>query len=355
MPLAVQREIVKSAEQHRSQKISPKKRPRAAIEEHEIKRRKLAGFGPSTTSKWEESNFMKIPSEEKVRDCQARFIDRTGNEALAKATCCVCGRSQFKTETQPKFISDILSSGLLVPSTSHPAHILRENQLFYEPAIKADGSTAICMECDQQLQKENVPSLSLANGMWLGDIPLELSILSLPERLLIAKYFPAAYIVKLYPKKKNAQFWDKETLQSGLRGNVSTFKLNVKDIAHLITGGTMPPPAQILSAMIGITFVGPRGQTLATLPDMFRVKRQNVRDALLWLKQNNPLYSDIVISEETLSQLPIDGIPVELSSTARLSDDVAMLAQEHADYVPQDEEISKHKCFVTIQKLTIQL
>lgn len=205
------------------------------------------------------------------------------------------------------------------------------------------------MECDRQLQKEKIPTLSLANGMWLGDIPLELSILSLPERILIAKYFPAAYIVKLYPKKKNAQFWDKETLQSGLRGNVSTFKLNVKDIAHLITGGIMPPPAQILSAMIGITFVGPRGQPIAALPEMFRVKRQNVRDALLWLKRNNPLYTDIIISEEMLSQLPIDGIPIELSSTARLSDDVASLAREHANYVPQDEETGKYKAFVKTQ------
>ncbi|KAH9000485.1 hypothetical protein EDB92DRAFT_1831586 [Lactarius akahatsu] len=46
------------------------------------------------------------------------------------------------------------------------------------------------------------PALSLANGLWIGDVPPLLNILTLPEQILIARYFPAAYIVKLYPKKR---------------------------------------------------------------------------------------------------------------------------------------------------------
>lgn len=333
--------IIRSAEHWRAATdatTSKLKRPRASKEQPDAKRQRLEGTGSSNSNDWEESNFMTVPSEDHVKESMCRFIDRTGNDALAKAACCVCARQQFMTEIQTKPITDITSSKLLVPLESHPAHILRENQLFYERAISADGTTTICLECNRHLQKKMLPPLSLANGMWLGDVPLELSILSLPEKMLIAKYLPAAYIVKLYPKKKNAKFWDKDTLQSGLKGNVSTFKLNAKDIAHLVTGGTLPPPAKILSATIAITFVGPRGQTIGALPEMFRVKRQRVRDALVWLKQNNQLYSDITISEETLSQLPLDGVPVELTSVARVSDDIAALADEHADYVPQDDD-----------------
>ena len=66
-----------------------------------------------------------------------------------------------------------------------------------------------------------------------GDIPLELKVLTLPERVLVARYFPAAYIVKLYPKKKGARNWTSSGLHSSLRGNVSTYRLNTNQIAHL--------------------------------------------------------------------------------------------------------------------------
>jgi hypothetical protein len=63
----------------------------------------------------------------------------------------------------------------------------------------------------------------LANNLWIGDTSRDLSILTLPERMLIAKYFPSAYIVKLYPKKVGAHFWDRSQMHSSLRGNVATF------------------------------------------------------------------------------------------------------------------------------------
>lgn len=224
----------------------------------------------------------------------------------------------------------------------HHAHKLRDGALLHEPAVMNDASGRICDECDKQLRINRMPALALANGMWIGSIPTELAILSLPERILVAKYFPAAYVVKLYPKSKNAHTWDRQTMQSGLRGNVSTFKLNTADIAHLVTAGVMPPPAKLLAATIGITFVGPKGQPLGSLPHMFNVKRQRVYDALLWLKEHNPLYADITISETNLGQLPVDGIPNELQVIAKCSDDGIALGNEHSNYVPEDETSEPH-------------
>jgi hypothetical protein len=62
--------------------------------------------------------------------------------------------------------------------------------------------------------------------MWIGDVPCELSLLSLPERVLVACFFPAAYIVKLYLKRKGARQWSSQGMQSGLQGNVSTFHIS---------------------------------------------------------------------------------------------------------------------------------
>ena len=81
----------------------------------------------------------------------------------------------------------------------------------------------VCNTCVNILGQVRTPPLALANGMWISDVPLPLNILSLPEHVLVARFFPAAYIVKLYPKKKGARTWAlASSLHSGLRGNVST-------------------------------------------------------------------------------------------------------------------------------------
>ena len=49
------------------------------------------------------------------------------------------------------------------------------------------------------MSQAKIPPLALANSMWISDVPLPLKILSLLEHILVARFFPAAYIVKLYP------------------------------------------------------------------------------------------------------------------------------------------------------------
>lgn len=125
-------------------------------------------------------------------------------------------------------------------------------------------------------------------------------------------------------------------MYSGLKGNVSTYRLDPRQVASMIEGRMFPPPVKILSATIGVTFVGPKGLRESSMPAMFRVRRWRVREALLWLKDNNPLYSDIEISEERLSQLPEDGVPEEISMVAKHSTDIESVEKEHSGYVPTD-------------------
>lgn len=86
----------------------------------------------------------------------------------------------------------------------------------------------VCDSCAHVLQHNKTPPLSLANGTWIGDVPSELSILTLPEHILVARYFPATYIVKSYPQQKMR--WSAEGMQSALRGNMSTYRLNTDHI-----------------------------------------------------------------------------------------------------------------------------
>ena len=39
------------------------------------------------------------------------------------------------------------------------------------------------------------------------------------------------------------------------------------------------------------------------------VRRQKIYDALTWLIQNNPLYSNVQIDHEALNTLPNNGVP----------------------------------------------
>ena len=92
-------------------------------------------------------------------------------------------------------------------------------------------------------------------------MPFELALLTLPEQILIARYFSVAFIVKMYPKKKGTY-----ALNSGLRGNVLTYRLDTNEIADMVDGMIMPPPTKILAATIGVTFVGLKNMAEWSMP-----------------------------------------------------------------------------------------
>lgn len=280
---------------------------------------------------------MASPSQEKLDDIISRFIDSTGNKALKIVACGSCAREMNIHECDKILLDDIPNKHHLIPHTTHPAHNLVNGLLIHAPGLVNSKPTIyLCYECLHQLKIDKRPSLSLSNGMWIGDVPPQLQNLTLPERLLLAKYFPSAYIVKLFPKHKNAHTWDRSQMHSALKGNVSTYRLDPRQVASMIDGTKFPRPARILSAIIGITFVGPKGLRESTMPGMFKVRRWRVREGLLWLKENNALYSDIEISEERLSELPEDSIPKEIILTTKHSSDIEAVEREHEGYVPID-------------------
>ena len=283
------------------------------------------------------SEFLTSPSQSTLDDIISRFIDATGNAALETVACGSCAREMNKDECKEIPLKDIPKKHHLLPHALHPAHELVNGLLIYAPALGTSKETMyLCDECRNQLEKDVQLRLSLSNGMWVGDVPRELQNLTLPEQLLIAKYYTSAYIIKLFPKQKNKFTWDCRQMHSAMKGNVSTYRLDPHQVAGMIDGKLFPPPAKILSATIGITFVGPKGLRESTMPAMFRVRRWRIREALLWLKANNPIYSDIEISEERLFELPEDGIPEELIMTAKHSADMEVVEREHEGYVPAD-------------------
>ncbi|KAF8977319.1 hypothetical protein BDQ17DRAFT_1184397, partial [Cyathus striatus] len=174
----------------------------------------------------------------------------------------------------------------------------------------------ICEDCYYDLSREGTskpPWLSLANNLWVGAMPWELQKLSFAEQLLIAHVYPRVFTFKLYPKKAGGS---RENLQRGMRGNVSSFELNVEDMTKMVHGDLMPRPVRggsVKYCIITITFIG-----VGTLPkkylwNTFHVRRNAIGEALQWLKANNPkYYGGIKIDMEHLGCLPADDIPDEI-------------------------------------------
>ena len=258
------------------------------------------------------NQFLQPVSEQCQSACISSFIDATGNRAVSTTVCAVCAGHFFHHEVVSAKLDDLQAKNKLSPASPHPRHHLTNDMLLHrnEKSLSTDtdnGACAIvCKTCVSYLNRDLTPPLSLANSLWIGDIPLELKILTLPERILIARFFPAAYIVKLYPKKKGAHMWAKKGLHCGLRGNVSTYRLNTNDVSSMVSGNIMPPMPSILASTIGVTFVGPKNLPEKTMPGFLHVNRDCVRHALEWLKMNNPIYENITISMERLAQLCYD-------------------------------------------------
>ena len=283
------------------------------------------------------SGFLTTTSQSTLDGIISHFINATNNDTLKIVVCGSCAREISADDSEEILLENIPNRHHLIPHKPHPAHELVNGLLLHPSALGAAKKTMdLCNGCRNHLKKNLRPSLSLSNGMWVGGIPRELQNLTLPERLLLSKYYPSAYIVKLFPKQKNASTWDRSQMHSGMKGNVSTYRLDPRQIAHLIDGTMFPPPAKILSATIGITFVGPKGIRESMMPAMFRVRRWRVREGLVWLKGNNPLYADIEVSEDRLSELPNDGIPDELMMIAKHTTDIMSLEKERGGYVPTD-------------------
>ena len=288
------------------------------------------------------NSFPETVSDECQQARIAKFIDATGTNALALSVCCVCAGSFFSTDIREVLVSHLQEKNKLQPFRDHPAHVLTSGMLLHSSSTAfrttASGDLCgnVCSSCFNYLQRDKTPPHALANGMWVGNVPDELAILTLPERVLVARFFPAAYIVKLYPQQKGSQHWAAEGMQSALRGNISTYRLNTADIVKMTDRQVMPPSSSILAATIGVTFVGPKNVPLKCMPGFLRVNRTHVRVTLEWLQHNNPLYRDIVISPDRLAALPENAVPDEILDVTRSSEDIKALIDESASYVPDD-------------------
>lgn len=341
------RSLQQKGREVRLSKLAHKEQSRKRRAEYDAERCTRARVGSEVG--YDPAQFLDLPTEQQRLSCYREFYEATGNDAVQMATCGVCARWLLRRRSQVITlpITSLPHSERLIPKpeTAHPAQSLTNGMLLEASGLVAgdDGQlnlVNVCGECWDALRKENIsapPKFSLANNLWVGSVPWELRRLSIPEQLLIAHLYPRVFVFKMWPKKSEGI--GEESTQRGMRGTVSTFEQDIRGIAAMTEGKLMPRPAAILASIITVTFIAKGRLPKSWLYNTFRVRRQAVLSALLWLRHNNQkYYGNIEISDDHLAQLPEDGVPEEIIANVHQSEDVGIVDEESQGYVPREEE-----------------
>jgi hypothetical protein len=205
--------------------------------------------------------------------------------------CAACALKTPSLWTSSWTIDDLRSTGQLIPRLPHSRQRLVSDMLLALPSTDSDDPSlkvALCHRCDKSLRLGRVPKLALANGTWVGEIPGVLANLSVAEKVLVARSALGRTVMVF----------------EGGHVSSSIQLLPIDGRMHLpLDDVIMPRSISDLKALVSIVGHEEDIATMMQCPDL-TVNRDRVRLALLWLKGNNDVYANCVISEERLGSLP---------------------------------------------------
>jgi hypothetical protein len=223
------------------------------------------------------------------------FCKDTRPSRFVEAGCAVCGHLRRLTDL------------LLLSAAQCDFEVLRnvgvaclERKSETDPLVDIDGPILdpdcdhVCSSCHTHLKKGLAPPMSLANGLWLGKVPTELSCLTFVEKLLISRVRHNRCIVRVASGRYK------------MRANAVSFQNPIPKIYNVL-----PPPIKELDEVLAFIYTGPCQPTKKDLERTpLLVRRTHVGRALRWLKLNHSDYQKMEISEDNLEEYPECDVPV---------------------------------------------
>ena len=141
----------------------------------------------------DDDTFLWPPLPEIINKCIANFIDHTSNAALTMEVCMSCAWTMCWQNTTKYEVSQIPNKELLHLNNHHPSYVLTNGMLLHHKGLEdSDGEGIkgrLCHDCLWDLKLSKQPKFSLVNGMWVREIPFKLSVLTVAEKILIARYY----------------------------------------------------------------------------------------------------------------------------------------------------------------------
>ena len=158
-----------------------------------------------------------------------------------------------------------------------------QNYLPYD--LRKKEKLELCIRCMRHLTNPNkflCPAKAYWNNLEPGKIPEEISCLTSVELRLISRIVPFLKIIKFSGKFG----------QYGLKGQAVLFAHDVDEIPEQLFYHL--PRSLEKSELLIVT------ETLENINVVreYQINTKHLYDALLWLKENNPLYGDVTIKPE---------------------------------------------------------
>ncbi len=164
------------------------------------------------------------------------------------------------------------------------------------PLKSKPRSPYVCSRCSRD--KKSPKKFSCENSMIPSPVPHELQNLTQIEEMLIARALP---IMRVYIKPGG---------QRGYSGHCINLPQNVTELAT-----SLPRYPKDVAVII----VKVKDNTFKDVT----VRKQKVHSALVWLINNNPHYSEIIINEDALNSLPENGVAPDLMTVETDNDMVS--------------------------------
>jgi hypothetical protein len=234
---------------------------------------KISAANKKTYQSKKQSKFPPIPPTAKlVHKIVTEFCKDTHPSQFEESGCAACGQltplkdliklNEIKCSLDPLVRNGVTS----FECTSESNEVLKS----IAPILDADCH-GMCYSCHKHLDKGVSPPMALANGLWLGKVPAELSRLSFVEKLLIARIRHNRCIIKIAAGRYK------------MKANAISFQNPIPKVYDIL-----PPPLEELDQVLACIFTGP---CQPTKKDVERtpllVRHTQVGKALQWLKLNH--------------------------------------------------------------------
>src|SRR6202046_5734060 len=222
------------------------------------------------------------PSTDLCQQIVSDFCADTSPEVFEESGCAVCGKltpiCEMEELSEIENVSLLKVDGVTRKARCKSTDPVRE----LKGPILAPGCSRVCPIYVESLEKKKVPTLALANGLWVGEIPDELQDLTYAEQLLIARVRHNRCIVKV------------SSGMSKMRANAISFSNPMPKIYNVL-----PPPIEEMDEVLAFIYTGPCKPTKADFQRTpLLVRRLKVSKALHWLKLNHVDYYDCEISDK---------------------------------------------------------
>ena len=188
-----------------------------------------------------------------------------------------------------KFLHVLACSGV-----SRKERLTSSDKICDYPIVLDDSCNQICSPCRASIRNSKIPKYALAQGLWIGQVPEQLSSLRFVERMLVARVRQSSCCVRIASGMRK------------MKANVIAFQSPIPKVYNIL-----PPPKDEIQEVLAIMFTGPSKPTTSDYKRTpFLVRRNHVKKALEWLQLNHIDYEDIIISDMHLQEYNEDMPPV---------------------------------------------